>query len=51
LKFSPSGCVLMAREWGLAGFEPTITFREYGHLFNNTDGRAATIMEAAFAKV
>jgi hypothetical protein len=30
---------------------PTITLRVYGHLFNNTDERAATIMEAAFAKV
>lgn len=28
-----------------------ITFRVYGHLFANTDARAAEIMEAAFAKI
>jgi integrase len=28
-----------------------ITLRAYGHLFNNTDSRAAEIMEATFAKV
>jgi integrase len=29
---------------------PTITLEAYGHLFSNTDDRAAEIMEAAFAK-
>jgi integrase len=29
---------------------PTITREAYGHLFSNTDDRAAEIMEAAFAK-
>jgi len=30
---------------------PTITLGVYGHLFSNTDARAAEIMEACFAKV
>jgi integrase len=30
---------------------PTITLGVYGHLFTNTDDRAAQIMEAAFARV
>jgi integrase len=30
---------------------PTITLTVYGHLFSNTDARAAEIMEATFAKV
>jgi integrase len=30
---------------------PTITLGVYGHLFSNTDARAAEIMEASFAKV
>jgi integrase len=30
---------------------PVITLKTYGHLFGNTDARAAEIMEAAFAKV
>jgi integrase len=30
---------------------PAITLDVYGHLFKNTDRRAAEIMEAAFAKV
>ena len=30
---------------------PAITLNVYGHLFSNTDARAAEIMEAAFAKV
>ena len=30
---------------------PTITFSVYGHLFMNTDARAAEIMEATFAKI
>jgi integrase len=30
---------------------PAITLRVYGHLFRNTDARAAEIMEATFAKV
>jgi integrase len=30
---------------------PEITLRVYGHLFSNTDSRAAEIMEATFAKV
>jgi integrase len=30
---------------------PEITLRVYGHLFENTDARAAEIMEAAFANV
>jgi integrase len=29
---------------------PTITLAVYGHLFKNTDARAAEIMEAAFAR-
>ena len=30
---------------------PTITLAVYGHLFSNTDARAAEIMEATFSKV
>jgi integrase len=30
---------------------PTLTLAVYGHLFSNTDARAAEIMEATFAKV
>jgi integrase len=30
---------------------PAITLTVYGHLFSNTDARAADIMEATFAKV
>ena len=30
---------------------PMITLPVYGHLFSNTDARAAEIMEAAFVKV
>jgi integrase len=30
---------------------PTITLKVYGHLFSNTDARAAEVMEATFAKV
>ena len=30
---------------------PTITLSVYGHLFTNTDARAAEIMEATFAKI
>jgi integrase len=30
---------------------PVITLKTYGHLFGNTDARAAEIMEATFAKV
>ncbi|MBX9773673.1 MAG: site-specific integrase [Xanthobacteraceae bacterium] len=30
---------------------PVVTLKVYGHLFKNTDGRAAEIMQAAFAKV
>jgi integrase len=30
---------------------PTITLAVYGHLFSNTDARAAEIMEATFAKI
>jgi integrase len=29
---------------------PTITLGVYGHLFTNTDDRAAQIMEAAFTR-
>jgi hypothetical protein len=29
---------------------PTITLKVYGHLFANTDERAAQIMEAAFGR-
>ena len=41
--------VTISRRLGHAN--PTITLRVYGHLFNNTDERAATITEAAFSKV
>ena len=30
---------------------PAITLGVYGHMFTNTDARAAEIMEATFAKV
>ena len=30
---------------------PTITLAVYGHLFSNTDIRAAEIMEATFSKI
>jgi integrase len=30
---------------------PTITLAVYGHLFSNTDARAAEIMQATFTKV
>ena len=30
---------------------PTITLGVYGHLFSNTDDRAAQVMEAMFARV
>jgi len=30
---------------------PTITLNIYGHLFGNSDDRAAEIVEAAFGKV
>jgi integrase len=30
---------------------PSITLDVYGHLFANTDSRAAEIMEATFAKI
>jgi integrase len=30
---------------------PAITLDVYGHMFKNTDARAAEIMEAAFARV
>ena len=29
---------------------PTITLATYGHMFRNTDSRAAEILEATFAK-
>ena len=29
---------------------PTITLSVYGHLFSNTDDRAAQVIEAAFGK-
>jgi len=41
--------VTISRRIGHAS--PAITLRVYGHLFTNTDARAAEIMEAAFAKV
>jgi integrase len=31
--------------------QPAITLSVYGHLFSNTDARAAEIMQATFAKV
>ena len=30
---------------------PVVTLKVYGHLFKNTDARAAETMQAAFAKV
>jgi integrase len=30
---------------------PVVTLKVYGHMFSNTDARAAEIMQAAFAKV
>lgn len=41
--------VTISRSIGHAS--PAITLKVYGHLFANTDGRAAEIMEATFAKV
>jgi integrase len=41
--------VTISRRLGHAS--PTITLNVYGHLFSNTDDRAAEIMEAAFSQV
>jgi len=40
--------VTISRRLGHAS--PTITLNVYGHLFSNTDDRAAEIMEAAFSR-
>ncbi len=40
--------VLISRRLGHAS--PTITLNIYGHLFENSDDRAADVVEAAFAK-
>ena len=41
--------VTISRRLGHAS--PTITLGVYGHLFSNTDDRAADIMEAAFSRL
>jgi integrase len=41
--------VTISRRLGHAS--PTITLAVYGHLFSNTDDRAAEIMEAAFSRM
>ena len=41
--------VTISRRIGQAS--PAITLKVYGHLFANTDARAAEIMETAFTKV
>ena len=41
--------VTVSRRLGHAS--PTITLGVYGHLFSNTDDRAAEIMEAAFSRI
>jgi len=40
--------VTISRRLGHAS--PTITLNIYGHLFSNTDDRAAEIMEVAFSR-
>jgi integrase len=44
-----SGMDLLTVSRRLGHGSPTITLGVYGHLFSNSDGRAAQVMEAAFA--
>ena len=46
-----SGLDVLTISCRLGHGSPTITLAVYGHLFSNTDDRAAQIMEATFAKV
>jgi integrase len=41
--------VTLSRRLGHAS--PTVTLNVYGHLYSNTDDRAAEITEAAFARI
>jgi integrase len=49
LIFSGVDVVMVSRRLGHAS--PTITLSVYGHMFSNTDDRAAEIMESAFARL
>jgi integrase len=46
-----SGMDVLTISRRLGHASPTITLKVYGHLFSNTDDRAAAVMDAAFAKI